>query len=104
MCWNENQIKGINSKLNNAKEQRSDLEDGILEITHSEEQTKNKWRKMKAKDLWDNIKYANLCIIGIPEGEEREKGVENVLEKLKKIMAENLPNLKKETYIQVQEA
>ena len=59
---------------------------------------------MKAKDLWDNIKYANLCIIGIPEGEEREKGVENVLEKLKKNMAENLPNLKKETYIQVQEA
>ena len=59
---------------------------------------------MKAKDLWDNIKYANLYIIGIPEGEEREKGVENVLEKLKKIMAENLPNLKKETDIQVQEA
>ena len=51
-------------------------------------------------DLWDNIKHANLCIIGIPEGEDREKGIENVFEE---IMAENFPKLKKETDIQVQE-
>ena len=38
--------------------------------------------------------------IGIPEGEEREKRTENVQE----IMAENFPNLKKETDIQIQEA
>ena len=35
------------------------------------------------------------------KGEEREKGVENVFEE---IMAENFPNLKKETNIQIQEA
>ena len=46
------------------------------------------------QDLWDNIKHSNLCTIGIPE-EEREKGIQNVFEE---IMAENLPNLKKETY------
>ena len=34
------------------------------------------------RDLWDNIKHANLCIIGIPEGKEIEKGIENVFEKL----------------------
>ena len=50
------------------------------------------------RDLWDNIKRANLCIIGIPEG---EKGIENVFEE---IMAENFPHLKKETDIQIQEA
>ena len=27
--------------------------------------------------VWDNIKRTNLCIIGIPEGEEKEKGIEN---------------------------
>ena len=32
------------------------------------------------RDLWDNIKQANLHIIGIPEGEEKEKGRENVFE------------------------
>ena len=42
-----------------------------------------------------------MCIIGVPEGKEREKGIENVFEK---IMAENFPDLKKETDIQVQEA
>ena len=41
-----------------------------------------------------NIKYANLCIIGIPDREER-KGNDNVFEE---IMAESIPNLKKETY------
>ena len=46
------------------------------------------------------MKCANLHIIGVPEGEEREKGTENVFEES---MAENFPNLKKETDIQVQE-
>ena len=52
------------------------------------------------KNLWDNIKQANLCIIGIPEGEEKEKGIENIFEV---IMAENFPNLK-ETDIKKQES
>ena len=31
-------------------------------------------------DLWDNIKWKNICIIGVGEGEERErKGAENFL-------------------------
>ena len=51
------------------------------------------------RDLWDNIKQANLRIIGIPE-EEKEKGIENIFEE---IMAENFPNLK-ETDIKIQEA
>ena len=43
-----------------------------------------------------NIKHGNLCIVGIPEGEEIEKGIENIPEE---IMAENFSNLKKkETY------
>ena len=43
----------------------------------------------------------HLCISGIPEGEERDKGIENVFEE---IVAENFPNLKKETYMMIQEA
>ena len=37
---------------------------------------------------------ANIYIIGVPEGEEREKGMENLFEE---IMAINFPNLEKET-------
>ena len=52
------------------------------------------------RDLWDNIKQASLCIIGIPEGEEKEKGIENIFEE---IISENFTNLKK-TDIKIQEA
>ena len=48
----------------------------------------------------DDIKWANLCITAIPEGEEKEKGIENIFEE---IMSENFPNLK-ETDIKIQEA
>ena len=53
------------------------------------------------KDLWNNIKHDNLFLIGIPKGEEREKGIENVFEE---IMAENSPNVTTETHIQIWEA
>ena len=39
-------------------------------------------------------------IIRITEGEEKEKGIENIFEE---IMTENFPNLK-DTYIKIQEA
>lgn len=53
------------------------------------------------RDLWDNIKCACLHIIRDLDGEERERRTENVFEK---IVAENFPNVIKETYIQIQEA
>ena len=43
----------------------------------------------------------NICIIGVPEGEEREKGPEKILEE---IIAENFPNMGKEIINKVQEA
>ena len=43
----------------------------------------------------------NICVIGFSEGEEREKGAENISENS---ITENFPNLGKETDIQVQEA
>ena len=52
------------------------------------------------RDLWDNIKHNNIHIIGVPEGEEREKGPEKISEE---IIVENFPNMGKETATQVQE-
>ena len=34
------------------------------------------------RDLWDNIKCTNIHIIGLPEGEEREKGPEKIFEEI----------------------
>ena len=53
------------------------------------------------RDLWNNFKHTNIHIIGVPEGEEREKGPEKIFEE---IIAENFPNMGKEIVNQVQEA
>ena len=50
--------------------------------------------------MQDNTKRDNICIIGIPEGEEEEQGTESLLEK---VMMENFPNLRREKVTQIQE-
>jgi len=72
-----------------------------MEITQSGQQTENQRKKHEhnIRDLWDNIKQANLCIIGIP-GVEKDKGMENVFEE---IIIGSFPNLK-DTDLKIQEA
>lgn len=53
------------------------------------------------RDLWDNIIQTNIHTIGVPEGEERKKGAENISED---VITENFPNLGRETDMQAQEA
>ena len=71
-----NTLEGINSRISEAEEQISKLEDKMVVIT-SEEQ--NKVKRMKRtedslRDIWDNIKHTNIRIIGVPEVEEKKKG------------------------------
>ena len=53
------------------------------------------------RDLWDNNKFTNIRIIGVPEEEEKKKGTEKIFEE---IIVENFPNMGKEIVSQVQEA
>ena len=67
------------------------------------EQSKEKRMKRiedSLRDLWDNIKCANIQIIGVPE-EEEKKLSEKIFEE---IIVENFPNMGKEIVNQVQEA
>ena len=50
--------------------------------------------------MQDNMKRNNIHIIGIPEGEEEEQGIQNLFEK---VMMENFPNLMREKVTQIQE-
>ena len=64
----------------------------MVEFTAAEQ---NKQKRMKRnehslRDLWDNIKRNNIWIIGVPEGEEREKGPEKIFEEFR---VENFPNM-----------
>ena len=51
--------------------------------------------------MQDNMKRNNIRIIGIPEGEEEEQGIENLFEKE---LMENFPNLSREKVTQMQES
>ena len=51
--------------------------------------------------MQDSTKRNNIHIIGIPEEEEEERGIENLFEK---VMMENFPNLIREKVTQIQES
>ena len=96
-------LEGINSRITEAEERITDLEDRMVEFTAAEQ---NKEKRMKRnedslRDLWDNIKCTSIRIIGVPEGGEREKGPEKIFQE---IIVENFPNMGKEIATQVQEA
>ena len=79
----QTELKAIKSRMNNAEEQISDLEDRIMEITQSGQQTENQMKNHESnvRDSWDNTKQANLQIIGILEGEEKKGGLKMCLKK-----------------------
>ena len=97
----KNTLEGIKSRISEAEEGISQLEDKVVEITAEEQ---NKVKRMKRTEdslrvLWDIIKCTNIRIMGVPE-EEKKKGYENIFEE---IMVENVPNVEKEIVNQVQE-
>ena len=91
----KNSVEAANSRIQEAEEQISEVEDRLVEITDSEQKRDKrlKTNEESLRELWDNFKCTNICIIGVPEGEEREKGTEQILEE---IIAKNLPNMGKE--------
>ena len=98
----KNTLERINSRIPEAEEWISELEDQTVEITSEE---KNKVKRLKrnedsVRDLWDHIKCTNIQIIGVPKEERKKKGYEKIFEE---IIVENFPNMKREIVNQVQE-
>ena len=46
-----------------------------MEVTDAEpkREKRSKRNEESLRDLWDNVKRTNIRIIGVPEGEERER-------------------------------
>ena len=51
-----------------------------MEIMDAEQKREKrlKTNEESLRELWDNVKHTNIRIIGVPEGEEREKGRKNI--------------------------
>ena len=75
----------------------------MVEITSAEQNIEKRIKRNEdsLRDLWDNVKHTNIRIVGVPEGEKREKGPEKTFEE---IIVENFLNMEKEIVTQVQEA
>ena len=83
------------------EKQNRKLEERVVEITGDEQRKEKRMKRNEDswRNLWDNIKCTNISIT-ISEGEEKEKGADNIFED---IIAENFPNIGKEIVQRVQE-
>ena len=74
----------ISSRITEAEGRISDLEDRKMEFTSVEQ---NKEKRMKRnedslRDLWDNIKCNNICIIGVQKEKRERKDPRKYLKRL----------------------
>ena len=98
-----NTAEGIKSRLDEEEDQIIELEDKVEKNTQNEQEKEKRPRKNEEaiREMQDNMKRNNIRIIGIPEGEEEEQGLENLFEK---VIMENLPNLMREKVTHIQES
>ena len=99
----KNSLEAANSRIQEAEERISEVEDRVVEIMDAEQKREKRLKRNeeRLRELWDNVKRTNIHIIGVPEGEEREKETEKIFQE---ITAKNFPNMEKEPLTQIQEA
>ena len=79
----KNTVEGIKSRLDEAEDWISELQGKVEISTQNEHEKEKRLRKNEEglREMQDNMKHDNIHIIGIPEGEEEEQGIENLFEK-----------------------
>ena len=77
-------LQGIKSRITDVEEQISDLEDKIVEVTTADQNKEKRMKRIEGslRDLWDKIKCTNIRNIGVPEKEEKKKGLRKYLKRL----------------------
>ena len=94
-------LEGTNSRTTEAEQKISEVEDRIVEIKEAErEKEKKKINEDNVRNLSDNVKCPNFCIIQVPEEEYKKKSHEKILEE---IIVENFPKMGKEIANQIEE-
>ena len=87
--------------MQQVEERISDIEDKDFECSQTLKE-EEKWRAKtdhSLRDLWDNLKKANIQIIGVPETDEVASLGTEVL--LHEIMKENFPDMPRDSEIQI---
>ena len=79
----KNTLEGTNSSIMEAEDRISEVEDKMVEINEAERKKEKRIKRNEdnLRDLWDNVKYPNIQIIGVPE-EDKKKGHEKILKEI----------------------
>ncbi|GGW12686.1 hypothetical protein GCM10010230_68260 [Streptomyces narbonensis] len=95
-------LESIQSRLDHSENRISDVEEKMAGLEKSTTKTEKMAQKFEndMREVLDTIKRPNIRIIGIPEGEETHKGIDNLFHE---ILQENFPNLERHSKIQSQE-
>ena len=99
----QSKVEALMARVNEAEERISELEDGLVEDKAKMETRLKKIQSQECRlrEITDSMKSSNIRIITIPEGVEKNRGLEEIFEQ---IVADYFPNLARETNIHVQEA
>ena len=98
----QSKLEVIKTRVNKVEEQVSDIEAKLMAKRETEEKRDRQLKDQedRLREINDSLRKKNLRVIGGPEGAERDREPEYVFEQ---ILAENIPNLGRETGIQIQE-
>ena len=89
----ENSLERIEGTFKLAERRISKLEDRLIEIMQSEEQTEKRMKGNEhLRDVWNIIRHTSIHLMELPEEKEVEKGVEKIFEET---ILKNFPNLLK---------
>ena len=67
----KNTLEGTNSRITEAKDMISEVENRMVEINSQKGKKKKETNEDNLRDLWDNVKHPNIQIIGVPEEEDK---------------------------------
>ena len=95
-------LEGFISRMDKKQEAIDGIENREQECIEAEIERDKRISRNETilRELCDQSKRNNICIIGVPEEEEREEGIESVFEE---IIAENFPKLGEEIIEQTTE-
>ena len=98
----QSNLISLAARVTEAEDRISDLEDKLIENKDQEEAGNKELRshENRIREINDAMKYSNVRIIGIPEGVEEDRRLEDIVEQ---ILDENFPSLGNGTSILVLE-
>ena len=79
----KNYLDTTNSRIQEAEGKISEVEDRLVDITEAEQKREKRLKRNEdsLRELWNNVKCTNICIIGMPEEERERKGLKKYLKR-----------------------